>query len=161
MYARRTIAPPGRHLSQHPAPSARDLEEVARLRLSVLRLARRIRQRADTGLTPSQLSALATIERHGALHPSSLGHHERIGKSSVTRLLANLEGQGHIRRLPDPADGRSAYVDLTDQGRELLRIFSVQADAFLARQVDALSGEDRRRLAAAIPVLEQLLETKT
>ena len=134
---------------------------MARLRLSVLRLARRIRQRADTGLTPSQLSALATIERHGAMHPTSLGHHERISKSSVTRLLVNLEAQGQIRRLPDPADGRSTFVDLTDEGRDLLRTFSVQADAFLARQVEALSGEDRRRLAAAVPVLERLLDIRT
>ena len=133
---------------------------MARLRLSVLRLARRIRQRADVGLTPSQLSAASTLERHGVLRPGSLAEHERIGKSTVTRLLANLEAQGHVQRLPDPSDGRSTYVALTDQGRDLLVSFSKQADAFLAEQVAALTPEEQRCLVEAIPVLERLLENK-
>lgn len=78
----------------------------------------------------------------------------------MTRLLANLEVHGHVQRLPDPADGRSAHVDLTDQGRDLLKAFSEQADAFLARQVEALTADERRDLVAAIPVLERLLEIK-
>jgi DNA-binding MarR family transcriptional regulator len=146
-----------RPLTQPTAEQAEQLEAVARLRLSILRLARRIRQRADTGLTPSQLSALSTIERHGALRPGSLADHERIGKSSVTRLLANLEAQGQVQRLPDPADGRCAFVELTDEGRSLLKAFSEQADAFLARQVEALSAQEQRDLLAALPVLERLL----
>jgi DNA-binding MarR family transcriptional regulator len=133
---------------------------VTRLRLSVLRLARRIRQRADIGVTPSRLSALATIDRHGAMHPSALAQHERIGKSTVTRLLANLEAQGLVRRVPDALDGRSSYIDLSDNGRELLGTFSVQADAFLAAQVDALTIEERRHLIAAIPIIERLLDLK-
>ena len=133
---------------------------MARLRLSILRLARRIRQRADIGLTPSQLSALSTVERHGALRPGELAHYERIGKSTVTRLLANLEAQGNLQRLPDPDDGRSTYVALTDQGSDLLKSFSEEADAYLARQVAALTPDEQRRLVDAIPVLEHILEIK-
>ena len=45
-----------------------DQDEVAaRLRLSATRLARLLRHQADVGLTPSQLTTLATIAREGPL----------------------------------------------------------------------------------------------
>ena len=43
-------------------------ELAARLRLSVTRTARRLRQEAGTDLSPSLQAALATIERHGPAH---------------------------------------------------------------------------------------------
>ena len=49
-------------------PSVNRLAEE--LRLAVTRLARRLRQHAEEGLSPSQLSALSTIDRRG---PMTLG----------------------------------------------------------------------------------------
>ena len=43
-----------------------------RLRLAITRMARRLRQEADAGLSPSLTAALATLERHGPLTPSRL-----------------------------------------------------------------------------------------
>jgi DNA-binding MarR family transcriptional regulator len=54
----------------NPAAGLDTTAVAARLRLSTVRLARRLRQESDAALTPSQLSALASIERHG---PITLG----------------------------------------------------------------------------------------
>ena len=143
-----------------PSTAVSDSAVVAPLRLVLLRLGRRIRQQAAGGLTPSRMSALSTIERHGPLRLGELGTRERIGKSSVTRLTAKLEAAGHIRRVSDPEDGRSSLVGLTEAGRELLDASSQRADAYLARQVAALSDEERALLTASLPVLERLLEVK-
>jgi DNA-binding IclR family transcriptional regulator len=40
------------------------------------------------------LSALSTIERHGSLRLGRLAEAEQINKSTVTRLVANLEARG-------------------------------------------------------------------
>ena len=43
---------------------------AAHLRVGATRLARLLRRKGDTGLSPSQISALTSIERHG---PTTLG----------------------------------------------------------------------------------------
>lgn len=134
--------------------------EVAPIRQAMLRLHRRLRKHADTGLTPSQLSALSTLERHGEMPIGRLAKHEQITKSSVTRLVTKLESMGLVQRGTDANDGRSWLVDLTDQGRRLASESNTRADAYLARQIAALSVDDQRRLRAAAPALERLLDVK-
>ena len=51
-------------------PLSTDPALASALRLSVMRLSRRLRaERVDTSLTLSQLAALATLDRHGPLTP--------------------------------------------------------------------------------------------
>lgn len=141
-------------------PSASEAPDIARLRLAVLRLARRIRQRADTGVTPSQLSALATLDRHGPLRLGGLAEHERVSKSTLTRSVAALEGAGLLERLPDPDDARCAVVAVTAEGAALLERSRQRADAYLARQFAALEAGERADLVAALPALESLIEAE-
>lgn len=134
--------------------------QVAPLRLAALRLHRRLRKHSDAGLTPSQLSALTTLERHGEMPIGRLAEREQISKSSVTRLVVKLENMGLVRREVDANDGRSWRVALTERGRHLLATSSARADAYLARQITALPTRDRQLLLAAIPALERLLDVK-
>ena len=69
---------------------------AARLRLGITRHGRRLRQEAGGLLSPSQIAALATIERHGPLTPSELAQRERIQRPTVTRVLARLEEAGLV-----------------------------------------------------------------
>ena len=136
------------------------LDDVARLRHAMLHLARRMRRRSGAGLTPSQLSALSTLERHGALRLGELADREQITKSSGTGLVGRLEALNLVQRRPDSTDGRSWRIELTDHGRDFLTESSQRANEYLARQVQALSADDQRRLLDALPVLDRLLEVK-
>jgi DNA-binding MarR family transcriptional regulator len=137
---------------------AHDVELAARLRLAITRMARRLRQEAGTDLGPSQVSALATIERHGPLAPSELAERERIKRPSATRILARLAEAGLIERIPDPTDGRSAIVSATSRGRELVRRLRQRKTAYLARRMRDLPREDVLALERAAEVLEAMLE---
>ena len=141
-----------------PSAGAVDLATVEQLRLSLFRLSRRLRKRSEIGLTPSQQSAMSTIERHGPVRLSRLGELEQINKSSVTRLVAKLEARGLIVRLPDTDDGRSWQVALTPAGRRLMEESSMRAGTYLARQIAALPAGDQRRILEVIPVLQRLLD---
>lgn len=134
--------------------------DVATLRLCVVRLGRRIRQRLDVDLTPSQLSALATVERWGPLQMSELAARERITPSTLTRLVARLEQRGYIHRRQDPSDGRISIVAMTQAGRVILTASESRADAYLKGQLDVLTSQERAIIQAAVPVFEKMLAVK-
>jgi DNA-binding MarR family transcriptional regulator len=131
---------------------------AAHLRLVVARTARRLRQEADADLSPSVISALATIDRHGPLTPSELAAHERVQRPTATRVLARLEEAGLIDRAPDPADRRSALVSASTAGRTLLRRQRSRKDQYLARRLAALDGDDVATLERAAAILERMLD---
>lgn len=136
-----------------------DTELASALRMSVMRLARRLRaHRLDSGLTLTQLAALATLERHGAMTPGELAEHEKVQPPSMTRVIALLEGRALATRTPHPTDGRQQIVAPTATGRALLREDRRRREVWLSRQLAALSAEERALLRAAAPVLERLGE---
>jgi DNA-binding MarR family transcriptional regulator len=136
-------------------------DSAARLRLGVVRTARRLRQEAATeasGLTPTSTAALATIERHGPLTPSELAEIERVKRPTITRTLGCLEREGLIDRTPDPDDGRSNLISLNAAGRERLRRLRGRKNAYLARRMRDLPAEDVATLERAAEILEGMLE---
>lgn len=138
-------------------PSRPDTELASVLRLAVMRLARRMRaERADTALTLSQLSSLATLERHGPMTPRDLAAAERVQPSSMTRLLASLEQDALVLRTPHPSDGRQVLLAASDSGTALLREDRRRREAWLARQLAVLGPDDVEVLRRAAAVLDRL-----
>src|SRR6266853_3187298 len=92
------------------------------LRISVSRLARRLRvERAAAGLgepdlSETQLAALATLERHGAMTPGELAEHEKVQPPSMTRVIAVLEERSLVLRAPHLTDRRQVVLTVTEEG---------------------------------------------
>src|ERR687897_325154 len=92
-----------------PSPTRRagDTTELAgRLRLANARLFRRLRQQSDTGLSPSQQSALASIEAQGPVTLGDLAVVEQVTPPTVTKVISRLDelGPDAVRRLGDAID---------------------------------------------------------
>ena len=134
------------------------VEVAARLRLAITRTARRLRQQAGTDLSPSQASALATIERRGPLTPSELAEVERVQRPTATRIVARLEDSGLVTRAHDPSDGRVSLISASAEGRALLRRLRTRKDAYLAQRLRDLDPADAEALERAAAILERMLE---
>lgn len=132
---------------------------TTRLRMVVARLSRRLRQEANEGATPSQLAALATIERHGPIALGDLAAHERVRPPSMTRIVAGLEETKLVRRTVDPSDRRVARVSITSEGSRLLVRSRTRRDAFLASLLDHLDADELTLVERAVPILERLADT--
>lgn len=140
---------------QAPAPAEIDLDTAARLRLAVMRLARRLRQQAEPGASPSMLSALAVIER-GPLTLGELAEAERVQPPTMTRVVARLEELGLITRDADPQDKRVARVSLSNDGKKMIARNRSKKTAYLAQRLKATETEERE-LAKVVDLLESIL----
>ena len=131
---------------------------AARLRLGVTRLARKLRQQAEPGITPSMLSALSSAERQGPLTMRELCAAEQVQPPTLTRIVAALVEAGLVAREPDPQDGRVVWVRVTPEGRRLLDRSRRRKEAYLARAIRSMEPRELETLEDAAALLERLTE---
>ncbi|MBV9879189.1 MAG: MarR family transcriptional regulator [Gemmatirosa sp.] len=139
-----------------PAPDARAVADgVHSAAIHLLRWLRREDERS--GLTAPRLSALSVVVFGGPLTIGALAAAEQVRPPTMTRLVAALEADGLVVRETDPDDGRVTRVRATARGRRILTAGRARRVAELARQVDALSDDERETLMRASDLLERLV----
>jgi DNA-binding MarR family transcriptional regulator len=137
-------------------PLASSTTAAARLRLTLVRLARTLRREGDSKLTASQVSVLATVEETGPLRISTLAAHESMDPSVATRVVASLESLGLLERTNDPDDKRASLVDLSEIGHAALSELWHERTLRLSTRLERLTAKERRAIDAALPALEKL-----
>jgi DNA-binding MarR family transcriptional regulator len=116
----------------------------------VRRLARRVTQIYDDalaphGLTIGQMSLLASLSRRQGIGIAALAQRLGADPSTVSRLVRPLESMALIAIAPDPDDGRTRLVTLTDAGAERRRAAGA---AWSAAQAEMATRLGEGRLAA-------------
>jgi len=144
-----------------PPDPVSDPQEIARLRVAIGRLHRRMVQSTSGDLTFSQTSALVAVEKLGPIRLGELAARERVAAPSMTRTVSGLVEAGLLHRAGDPQDGRSYLLSITDRGRHFLEGMRTERNATLAQGIAHLSGPEFETLRAALPVLEHLAEQES
>lgn len=132
-------------------------ELASRLRLGVTRLARKLRQEAEPGISPSQLVALSTIERAGPMTMGELCAAEQVQPPSMTRTVAGLVEAGLVTRDVDPTDRRVAWLSVTPDGAKLLTRSRRRKEEYLARELRRLEPRELATLDRAAEILTRLV----
>ncbi|WP_426504104.1 MarR family winged helix-turn-helix transcriptional regulator [Dactylosporangium sp. McL0621] len=136
-----------------------DLSTARAVRRATQRLSRRLQlQRAADGLSLTKISMLGHLARKGPMTAGALAAADRLQPQSVTRVLAELEADGHIERLQNLADKRQRVFSITDAGRAALREDMRTRDEWLASAMATLSAAERDALLYAAAILERLAD---
>ncbi|MGA8726830.1 MAG: MarR family transcriptional regulator [Acidimicrobiales bacterium] len=133
-------------------------ETASRLRLAVTRLHRRLRQQTPGDLSPSQASALASVEQLGSPTLGELALRESVQPPSLTPIIAALEERSLVSREADPGDRRVTRVTATPAGRAVLDQRRSVRDAYLLQRLQVLAPDERAALGALATLLERLAE---
>jgi DNA-binding MarR family transcriptional regulator len=132
--------------------------DATRLRVAIARLSRRLRHHELAGLTPTQLSALSTVERFGPMRLGDVAAAEGIAPSTLTRIVTALEECAYVERCAVPGDARASTLAITQRGHEVLERIRQETTATLTESLMMLAPGQVAALATAIPALEQLAE---
>ncbi len=146
-----------RPTSEHRPAGALAAEDVERLRLVVLRLARRIRTNSVDELTPSQQAVFASIAKNGPATIGRIAELEHVQPPSASKIVASLEARGLVERRADPDDRRCSLIAASPAGLAYLEDVRSAGRSWLAAQLIDLDGVDVDALAAALAALEQLV----
>jgi DNA-binding MarR family transcriptional regulator len=95
---------------------------------------------APLGLTLAQFTALSVLEARGQASNAQLAERSFITPQSANEVMSVMTSRGWITRQPDPNHGRIVVLQLTDEGREMLRRC---VDTVRILEVQMLAGIER------------------
>ena len=116
-------------------------------------------------LSKNQPMVIKIIGTEGEIMPSTLGKYTGMEKSSLTRMVDDLEKKGVVFRKTDPGDRRKVLVSLTEKGLDyyncLNRITTEMADEIL-QFVDNKDVEDyMHSLETMVKILRKIDFSRT
>ena len=105
------------------------------------------------GLTMWQYAALTCLARSPASTQLRLAAAMRYDKTRLISLLDELEGDGLVRREPDPSDRRARIVQITAKGRRRYEAAAADIRAMEEDLLAPLTAAERTSLLSALPTL--------
>ena len=105
------------------------------------------------GIAIPEWRVLATVGEFRSVTAKAIGLHAHMGKVKVSRAAASLENRGLIRRVPNPDDGREAFLALTPDGEAVFGEIAPLALTYVGRLTETLSAADRATLDRLIDTL--------
>jgi DNA-binding MarR family transcriptional regulator len=130
------------------------------LRTEISRLAYHLRLPATkSGITPTRLAALAALARHNqGCRQGDLAAEMGISPASMTRLVDIMVTARWVLRARDPGDARAFVLHLSSHGQSTLDGLRNEGTSRLSTDIRGLPDDDRRTLAAAIPILRGIAD---
>ncbi len=137
------------------AALADQVMDAARL---VTRLIRReVRRRQPGGLSTSQVRALSFLDWNRGASLADVAEYIGLGAPATSRVVDELVRRGLVTRVSAVDDRRRIALGLLPDGVRALEAAVVAARAPLAERLEALSGPERARLAAAVTSLREAM----
>jgi DNA-binding MarR family transcriptional regulator len=113
--------------------------------------------RTATGLSRTEVGLLAALSTRPR-RITELAAMEGITQPAVTQLVNRLEQRGWVERRADDRDARAVLVAVTGPGQAALDRVRAEYRALLHEEMATLDDEEVETLAAAVDILDRLIE---
>ncbi|HKW73039.1 MAG TPA: MarR family transcriptional regulator [Candidatus Dormibacteraeota bacterium] len=142
-------------------PDGRRLEVFPALRWCAYRIQRFMQAEADQyGLTDGAARVLMQLRHAGEQPLGALAAGLHVSPKNITLLMDQLEKDGLVVRVPDPADRRSVRARLTEEGQRTVGRFLHEFMTHSLKLVEDLPQEDLERVRHVALLLVQRIEAR-
>jgi DNA-binding MarR family transcriptional regulator len=97
-----------------------DIDALAQALYNLSALRRDLQRFAGIEHAVGGLMVLSVVHRIGPARISDVAADMQVNLSVASRQIQALEDDGHVDRVPDPHDGRSSLIAISDAGRSKL-----------------------------------------
>ena len=112
----------------------------------------------DLEITTAQLRVLGQLSHHGRMSGRELAAQLGVTPGTVIPLIDRLEERGYLRRVPDRADRRLTWLELTPAGQEFFRGLWLPAGQIVMQAIAQFTPEDRQTLERLLGQIADHLE---
>jgi DNA-binding MarR family transcriptional regulator len=109
----------------------------------------------EADLSPSQVSALMQLHRHGACGVSDIAERTGFTKPAASQMVERLVQQGLLQRSEDLTDRRVKQVTLTPTGRLLIEGGFEARRRWMEQLTDTLTSDEQQKIANALLLLTE------
>lgn len=127
--------------------------KISRIARVVNRFATRMMRKQ--GIGPAEFDFVVMVRHHPGITQAELCQKLDIDKGAAARQSANLEAKGYLRREPNPDDGRSQLLFVTEKADELKNSKAHLEETFYEWLTEPLSEAEQAELARLLEVLIQ------
>jgi DNA-binding MarR family transcriptional regulator len=79
------------------------------------------RELARRGLAPNLFAILALIDLHEPVTPTELAAESGVRPTTLRDMVSEMVERGHVRRVENPDDRRSHFLEVTPEGSRFVR----------------------------------------
>jgi DNA-binding MarR family transcriptional regulator len=112
-------------------------------------------------MSTTEAHAVDELRTRGSLTQKDLASALRLQKSTVSRLVDQLEAHDLVARIPSRADQRSVQVALTANGKRRAARLVTARRALFEHMLRKLDARDRRTVVDGLSLLQELVDAST
>jgi DNA-binding MarR family transcriptional regulator len=111
------------------------------------------------GISEGKFTILMLLYRQSdyQLSPIALSKKAEVTKGTMTGLIAGLENQGYIEKIPNPCDQRGYLVHLSSKGLYILEELLPIHYTIIAKLMSGLENDQLKELTALLNLLSKNL----
>lgn len=109
-------------------------------------------------VTVPQLRVLVLLNMRGPMNLTTIAQHLDVNPSNASRTCGQLALTGKLRRAPDPQDGRSTVLALTDGGTQFVDELMTARRRLIDGVISRMTLDDQRALVHGLDAFMDAVE---
>ena len=115
---------------------------------------------AENNLTSPQILSLAAIATNGPMTLADVAKSIHLSSSTMVGIIDRLEVKGFLKRERSTEDRRQVFIEITDEGKKVIKKAPTPLQDKLVCSLKKLSGKEQKEIVNSLEKLVAMLDAE-